>query len=256
MTDPMQRAVEVLARALPRVTMDASRESARALLAEIAPMIVQAERKTLVIQPDMSKVRAMLDSAEDRWRHITQIGATIRINAMRHGATDAEIEAFLTGEADFVDWMAGKLAEAPPDVSGLLEALREAERLRLACMGHVRDNGHFRGRSELLDWGDKCGERARTEMDAQKAGENLLEDYEIRSALTWELPERDWSKMTRQQQESALADQAVERMQKAALRISAYRISGSEGVQHYKAVNAFDDALRAYQNHMAAWRRL
>lgn len=45
MTDPMQTAVEVLARALPRVTMDASRVSAAALLAEIAPLIRAEERE-------------------------------------------------------------------------------------------------------------------------------------------------------------------------------------------------------------------
>lgn len=97
---------------------------------------------------------------------------------------------------------------------------------------------------------------ARAEIDAKEAGEDYLSADQIRSALQWEVPERKWSEMTCKQEEKALADQAVARMQKAALRISAYRISGSEGVQHYKAVNAFDDALRDYQQRMAAWRRM
>jgi len=42
----------------------------------------------------------------DRFSHIA---ATIRINALHHGATNAEVEAMLSGEISFVNWIADKV---------------------------------------------------------------------------------------------------------------------------------------------------
>ena len=52
-------------------------------------------------------------------------------------------------------------------------ALIEAERFRVHAMTHLRDNGEFVGRDELLSWGDGLGVRCRfalTQIAALKGG--------------------------------------------------------------------------------------
>lgn len=46
----------------------------------------------------------------DRFGHIA---ATIRVNALHHGATNAEVEAMLSGEISFVKWIADKIEARP-----------------------------------------------------------------------------------------------------------------------------------------------
>lgn len=45
----------------------------------------------------------------DRFAHIA---ATIRVNGLRNGATEAEIEALIRGEKDFVGWLADRVEGA------------------------------------------------------------------------------------------------------------------------------------------------
>ena len=46
----------------------------------------------------------------DRFGHIA---ATIHVNALHHGATNAEVEAMLSGEISFVNWIADKVEARP-----------------------------------------------------------------------------------------------------------------------------------------------
>lgn len=64
----------------------------------------------------------------DRFSHIA---ATIRINALHYGATDAEVASMLSGEINFISWVADKLEASvipahPPEVLALVEAARRA----------------------------------------------------------------------------------------------------------------------------------
>jgi hypothetical protein len=79
-----------------------------ALRAEVA-RLNDAHVQALTISPDLSAVRAMLDAAEDKWAHLSTVAATIRVNALRHGATDAQVEAFIRGDADFIAWLSDKV---------------------------------------------------------------------------------------------------------------------------------------------------
>ena len=88
----------------------------------------------LTIEPDMTKVREMLDAAEAKWLHLDTIAATIRVNTLRHGGTHEQADAFVRGEGDFVAWLSAKvavIATTPPTalddprVRKLVEALRE-----------------------------------------------------------------------------------------------------------------------------------
>ena len=76
----MQTAVEVLARALPRVTMDASRVSAAALLAEIAPLIRAEEREQCAKVADReAKDGGSRDEYDQGWcRGASVVAAAIR----------------------------------------------------------------------------------------------------------------------------------------------------------------------------------
>lgn len=62
---------------------------------------------------DTSPVRAMLDAAEDHFAHLGTVSATIRVNALRHGATEDEINDFISGKADFVAWMQDRVKPQP-----------------------------------------------------------------------------------------------------------------------------------------------
>ena len=90
----------------------------------------------LTIEPDMTKVREMLDAAEAKWLHLDTIAATIRVNTLRHGGTHEQADAFVRGEGDFVAWLSAKvavIATTPPTalddpkVRKLVEALVEIE---------------------------------------------------------------------------------------------------------------------------------
>ena len=106
----------------PAILID-TKAAIRALPAQVQPAPV-----ALTIKPDLSEVRSMLDSAEKQWKHLDHIAATIRVNAMRHGATDAEIEAFIKGDADFVEWLSAQVAPQPAPVAVEVKPLEWVER--------------------------------------------------------------------------------------------------------------------------------
>lgn len=58
----------------------------------------------------ISTMQAALAEAEAQRERLDTIAATIRINALRHGATDEQVAAFLTGEADFVGWLKAQIS--------------------------------------------------------------------------------------------------------------------------------------------------
>jgi len=56
--------------------------------------------------------RLVSDAYAERDR-FGQIGATIRVNALHYGATNAEVDAMLSGEISFVNWIADKVETRP-----------------------------------------------------------------------------------------------------------------------------------------------
>lgn len=50
-------------------------------------------------------LRRIVSEAEDERDRYSHIAATIRVNALRHGATDADAEAMVRGEISFISWM-------------------------------------------------------------------------------------------------------------------------------------------------------
>jgi hypothetical protein len=70
-------------------------------------------------------IRQAMADMEARALRFGYIEATIRVNAMRHGATDAQIEDFIAGRADFIGWIAEKVERPTPDprVAALVGAL-------------------------------------------------------------------------------------------------------------------------------------
>lgn len=86
----------------------------------------------VAVKLDTSCVRAMLDAAERHFAHLNTISATIRVNALRHGATDAEVDDFISGKADFVAWLQDQVKPQPFKVE---EAARDAELLLSAYKG-------------------------------------------------------------------------------------------------------------------------
>lgn len=84
-----------------------------AILALAASQPAQPVAVESIFQLDTSPVRAMLDAAEDHFAHLGTISATIRVNALRHGATGDEINDFLSGKADFVAWMQDRVMPQP-----------------------------------------------------------------------------------------------------------------------------------------------
>lgn len=54
-------------------------------------------------------MRALQQEVNELEREIYRlqtIKATIRVNALRHGATEEQVERLLDGRDDFIDWMA------------------------------------------------------------------------------------------------------------------------------------------------------
>ena len=54
-------------------------------------------------------MRALQQEVNELEREIDRlqtIKATIRVNALRHGATEEQVERLLDGRDDFIDWMA------------------------------------------------------------------------------------------------------------------------------------------------------
>lgn len=65
------------------------------------------------------------ETERDRYAHIA---ATIRVNALRGGATTEEVEAMVRGEMSFIDWLEDRLARpsqaGDERVARLIEAAR------------------------------------------------------------------------------------------------------------------------------------
>ena len=88
-------------------------------------------------------------------QHIGAITHGEWADCIRHGGGDEYIRADLHASAI----ARAERAEAAARNAHL--ALIEAERFRIHAMTHLRDNGEFVGRDELLSWGDGLGVRCR-----------------------------------------------------------------------------------------------
>lgn len=83
----------------------------------------------------------------DRFGHIA---ATIRINALHHGATNAEVEAMLSGEISFINWIADKVEARHAATPAHSDKIAEAARKCVALLdGLVAESG--RG----IDYGEE-----------------------------------------------------------------------------------------------------
>lgn len=83
------------------------------------------------LEAALEPIRAMLKKQE--W--FQNIAATIHVNALRHGANDAQIDGFINGGADFIGWMKRQiegdmLAERDAAIERALKAEAENARLR------------------------------------------------------------------------------------------------------------------------------
>lgn len=78
----------------------------------------------------IAPIREHLEAAEARVNRLQYIEATIRVNALHQGATNDQIEDFLTGKQSFIEWMAGKI-EAKPAIMAqeITAAFEEIERI-------------------------------------------------------------------------------------------------------------------------------
>ena len=57
----------------------------------------------------MSALQHEVNELEREIDRLQDIKATIRVNALRHGATEEQVERFLDGRDDFIDWMAATI---------------------------------------------------------------------------------------------------------------------------------------------------
>lgn len=54
----------------------------------------------------MEALKIEVANLEQEIGRLQTIKATIRVNAMRHGASDEQIERFLDGRENFIEWIA------------------------------------------------------------------------------------------------------------------------------------------------------
>lgn len=67
---------------------------------------------TEALENAFAAIRAEIAAAQSERERYGHIAATIRVNALRLGATDAEAEAMVRGEADFVGFLSKAFEEA------------------------------------------------------------------------------------------------------------------------------------------------
>ncbi len=129
---------------LPQILREPFLTKATAILAQIAPALDAAAMRELAIsiKPDLSGVQTLIDKSLEEVAHLNVIAATIRVNALRHGATNSEVEAFIRGDADFIEWMQQKVT--PTHADRLAEALRlpEVAALVKAAKVLIERNAH------------------------------------------------------------------------------------------------------------------
>ena len=80
-------------------------------------------------------IRNMMTRAEYQHARFGYIAATIRVNALRHGATNEEVEAMVRGEKDFVQFIASKVEENARPIS-----VTEAAKVLLADIAMALDS--------------------------------------------------------------------------------------------------------------------
>lgn len=69
----------------------------------------------------ISPIREYISKVEAEAARFSDIAATIRVNALRRGASEDQIQALLTGEQSFIEW-AMKEIESPNTSAMLAEA--------------------------------------------------------------------------------------------------------------------------------------
>lgn len=82
----------------------------------------------------LDPIRQAMADMEARALRFGHIEATIRVNAMRHGATGAMIEDFIAGRADFVAWMCETVEGHQADLATAAETAAREEGVRLGML--------------------------------------------------------------------------------------------------------------------------
>lgn len=123
LTDPDDNRTSHPSLAAAKAAAQADYEARIMAALDVQPMDVK-------ISLDTSHVRAMLDDAEKSFSHLTTIAATITVNALRHGATHAQIMDFITGKSDFVNWLRDQVKPKPITVQDAAVSDVLAERAR------------------------------------------------------------------------------------------------------------------------------
>ena len=101
----------------------------RALASRPAPQPAADTRVVKPLDTCFDEIRAVVKAAEDERARYGDIAATIRINALHHGATSAEAEAMVKGETSFLSWIleiVDKRSATPAPSDKIAEAARAA----------------------------------------------------------------------------------------------------------------------------------
>lgn len=118
-----------------------------------------------------SEIREIVQRARDERARFGHIAATIRVNALHHGATTEEAEAMVNGELNFITWLAAKVETpapsgaavmAHPKVQALVEALQHCLSTITCGMDGIWDHTSTRpadmARAALAAWDALTGE--------------------------------------------------------------------------------------------------
>lgn len=97
----------------------------------------------------LAELQAAADEVTAQRLHFGYIADTIRVNALRNGATTEQVEDFIHGRASFVNWMA-ELVEARGKTENAALQSRVAE-LEAANRGLVRLNEATEARAEAAE---------------------------------------------------------------------------------------------------------
>lgn len=73
----------------------------------------------------LAELQAAVDEVSAERRRYGYIAETIRVNALRHGATTEQVEDFIHGRTSFVNWMADIVQRQSEAQAAALAALRE-----------------------------------------------------------------------------------------------------------------------------------
>lgn len=101
----------------------------------------------------------------------------------------------------------------------------------------------------------QCVEYIKAEAEGQENGFPMMTDNEIRRAMDWQGDDRWKPNMTPEQSYSYAIDNSWRNIQNAALRIAAYRLTGSKCVPFHRAESEFHSEIWQIADMQGKFRR-